>query len=1477
MKKKQRPHRQGSKSRGRGSTTDEKSRGEDAPDGVRNLFPVVGIGASAGGLDAYKSFFSAMPADNGMAFVLIPHLDPSHESFMVELLAKQTEMAVCQAEDGMLLRPNAVYIIPPNKFLSISEGALRLEYLPVPLGQQTAIDPFFRALAATYGEMAIGIIMSGTGAHGSLGLREISAQGGLAMVQNPATAGFSQMPQSAIATGVVDYILPVEEMPATLIEYRDQLLGGARRRLTPSTEVSKQLEQILTLLLTRTRYDFHCYRKKMLMRRIHRRMDLGHLEHLSDYYKRLKNDTDEVALLFKDLLINVTSFFRDPDAFKVLQEEFIGPLVENKAIDTPVRVWVPACATGEEAYSIAILLMETFSRLQLPYNIQIFATDLDEEVLEYARHGVYPESIANDISPARLGRFFTKMGEHHYQVNKQLREVVVFAVQNLVGDAPFSKLDLISCRNLLIYLEPDIQRKLIALFHFSLKPGAYLLLGPSETIGHHIDLFDVASKKWRIFRRISPTRHDIVEFPIVPTAVQRRRLPASYLPQEAVVSTDFAELTRNLLIETCVPAAVLINRKHEILYFQGSTSRYLELPTGKPTSNLIEMAREGLRNKLLAACHKAIRINGAVTVEKVWVNSEDGNLPVSLSVMPVNKPKVAEGLLLVTFSDIHANDEAGEVVDTNESTGGEATPVVQLEYDLKATRDDLRSTIEELESSNEELKASNEEVTSMNEELQSVNEELETSKEELQSLNEELTTVNNQLQDKVEELEQANNDITNLLENTEIATLFLDTELHLKRFTPAVERLLPLKESDIGRPFSVFSMQLYDASLLDDVRHVLETLVPAETEASAPDGRTYLRRVKPYRTSDNRIDGVVLTFVDITERVKAFAESRRLATVLLDSNDALCVVDLDGRITAWNRGAVRMYGYSDSEALKMHAQDLIPEAGRQVFKETMARIIDDEEIESYEAERITKNGRLLDIWATATKLVDENEKVVSIAVTERDITHRKRIETDLQRLNDELERRIEDRTVELRRSEQEFRMLADNVPALFSYVDADQRYRYVNPRCMAVHARDQSDIIGRTLLEVQGTQFYETLRPYVEEVLTGHEMQFEMEIPDHEGNLIFQTTVMPDLDEQGQVRGFFVLASDITDRKRAERALDQERQRLRAIVETAADAIVAVDREGIIRDFNQAAERIFGYTSGQAIGRNFQCIMPPLNGEADTFPHQFHLTQELRKGDVSREELLGRRKDGSFFPLEMTLTEIDHLELYVALLRDITARKELEHEVIEMSTIEQERIGREIHDGIGQQLTALGMLASSLQKKLTRSQKMQEAEKAGQMVAFIQHSLDEVKALSRGLAPIEIGPDGLADSLGILVERAKVSSHIQCTLTISGLIPLLDEIVAVHLYRIVQEAIHNAIKHAEASHIEVTIKSVNKRLVVTIRDNGSGIDSITDRKETLGLHIINYRAGIIGASLSIESVEKGGTQIKCSLPIKDPNTGNVDV
>ena len=1277
-------------------------------------FPIVAIGASAGGLEAFTKFLARMPVDSGMAFVLVPHLDPSHESLMAELLARQTAMPVLEAKHQMPIRPDHVYVIPPNKYLAIKGRRLLLSRPPKLRAGQTAIDFALRSLAEDQQENAIGIVLSGTGGHGTAGLKEIKLAGGMVMVQDPTTAAHAQMPRSALEAGIgVDYVLAPEDMPDALLAYsqRASRQRAAQTKASSDAAILEGLEVILDLLESRTKHDFHHYRKNMIMRRIQRRMLLSGIEDIHKYIERLQQDADELTSLRRDLSISVTEFFREPEAFKVLAAGALPDLIRHASADTPVRVWVPACATGEEAYSIAILLIEQFKAAGKEAYLQMFASDIDEESLKIARQGIYSESIVESVSPERLKSFFVPIDLHRFQVSKQLRDAIVFAAQNLISDPPFSRLDLISCRNALIYLEPDFQAKVISLLHYGLNEGGCLLLGPAESLGAAAELFEPISKKWRVYRKIGPVHHHLVSIPI---AASTRRLKRLEQPDPIRPRVDgITELMQRLLLRDFMPAAVLVNRKYKVLSVQGPVVNFLEIPPGKMTDDLMAMAREPLRARIRATCQKAIRKGGTVRDLNAQVRRDGHYLPCSISVRAITEPREAQRLLLIVFEE---RASAHAVRSRRRGASADYSAMRLLEDELRGTRDDLQRTVAELERSNEDLKASNEEIMSMNEELQSANEELETSKEELQSANEDLSTANSQLEGKVHELDTANNDMTNLMVATDIAIVFLDRELRIKRFTPPAAKLLSLVATDVGRSLPEFVSQLTDGGLVLEAQHAMATGTACDREIRSAMDRCYLRRVLPYNAAGGPT-GVVVTYIDVTERVKAEAQSRHFAAVLRDSTDAIALMELDGRITAWNRGAEIMYGYAEPDAVKMNIHDLTAAESSARTSDTLQRIARGEVVPAFEAKRRTRDGRLIDVWATVTLLRDAAGKPASLATTERDVT--------VQR---------------------------------------------------------------------------------------------------------------------------------------------QSARQLRAILDATPNAVVTIDQTGKIVTFNQSAVQLFGYRADEATGQNVSMLMPPSErGQHDVYLSRYRQTREPHILGRPRE-VRGCRKDGTIFPITLSVTEIEQLGLFTGFMQDMTAAKALQEEILNIAVLEQRRIGQELHDGTQQDLTGLGLMAQNLTEALSRQGSEAEATLAARLASGIAQAHLHVRSLAHGLVPVPVDAETLPAALGELAKSTRETYNLSCRFDYPAPVHVSNATTATHLYRIAQEAVGNAIRHAKADTIAIRLGQTDADLVLEIRDNGIGIASRRPPYEGAGLRLMEHRCAVIGGRFTVQGFEGGGTLVACAIP-----------
>ncbi|HSM09217.1 MAG TPA: CheR family methyltransferase [Gemmatimonadota bacterium] len=982
---------------------------------------IVGIGASAGGIEAIQSFFEGLPEDlEGVAFVIVMHLDPERESSLAEVLQHRTSMTVRQLTERQKVEAGTVYVIPPNKSLSVVDGHISVEAFAQPHGRRAPIDLFFRSLADSPGG-GIGIAMSGGGSDGAVGLKAVEEAGGLVMVQDPHEAAHDSMPLSVIATGLVDFVLPARELAVKVAEFRRSwgaIQVPEQRTRLPEDELGA-LDDILGLLRDRTGHDFSDYKDSTVLRRIERRMQVHHVESLRKYLEFLRTHHLEAQALLKSLLITVTQFFRDGASWDALAEKIIPELLEGD-LEESVRVWVPGCATGEEAYSIGMLLAERAADVAQAPDFQIFASDLDEEALAFARRGVYPEAIEADVSEERLQRFFSREG-HHYRVNEELRGRVLFASHNLLKDPPFSRLHLVTCRNLLIYLDRPLQRKVFQIFEYALRPGGYLFLGSAESVDGGTGAFQSADKKHRIYRREDtgePVRLPDLAFDT--RFVDKRRIgSARAIGQRGTLPSNELERHQELL-ENHAPPSIVVTADHTILHLSESAGRFLERPGGRPSSDILREIRSELRLDLQMALSEAFDAGRSTSTRPIKVRFNGDASWVHIIVQPGHGDTDTDDRALVLFAEVEATDigHGGDAEGPTETERG--LLVHRLEEETRRLRDRLHATIEQHESSKEEMKAANEELQSMNEEYKSTAEELETSKEELQSVNEELTTVNLELEDKVEELAQANSDLQNLMAATEVGTLFLDRDLRIQRYTPHITELFNVIVDDVGRSITHLTHDLEYEHLVEDAELVLDNLVPLEREVRGRRGAWFLMRMRPYRTMRDQIDGVVVTFVDITRRLEE-EQARRKAEeryrILVESIEeyAIVLLDAEGRIATWNVGAERLFGYDESEALGQPGAIIYTAEDREAGapEENLAAAAEHESV-SDERWYVRKDGSRF--WGsgmmTALHLPDGDLR--GFAKGMGDHTERKRAEEELKELTDSLEQRVEQRTNEVR-------------------------------------------------------------------------------------------------------------------------------------------------------------------------------------------------------------------------------------------------------------------------------------------------------------------------------------------------------------------------------------------------------------------------------------------------------------------------------
>ena len=844
-------------------------------------FPIIGIGASAGGLEALEQFFENMPADSGMAFVVIQHLDPDHVGIMPELLQRITPMKVFQASDKLIVKPNHVYVIPPNKSMSILQGALYL-FDPIETrGLRLPIDYFFKSLANDQREKSAGIILSGMGSDGSLGIRKIKEMNGVVLVQEPGNAKFDGMPRSAINAVNVDMIANVSELPGKLIACLKHIPTVSSESISDIKNTSN-LEKIIILLRAQTGHDFSLYKKNTMFRRIERRMNVHQIDKIHNYVRLLQENPIEIEILFKELLIGVTSFFRDKAVWEKLKTEIFPHMFAEFPNGYVFRAWVTGCSTGEEAYTLALIFKEAYEEIKLKKNfsLQIFATDLEADAIEIARRGEYSANIVADVSAEQISQFFTT-NQNGFKINSSVREMVVFAVQNVIKDPPFTKLDFLSCRNMLIYMESELQKRLMNLFHYSLNPRGIMLLGSAENESSGNGYFTLLDSKLKFFKRSElPKTPELSNFP--GSFSQRKTTITEVLQKPMKEIENIQTLADRLLLQRFSPASVLINDQGDILYITGKTGKYLEPAAGKANMNIYAMAREGLNTLMTGAIRKAKQNYEPLILKNLKVGTNGGTQFVDITIQQIEKPETLKGSIIIVFSDI----QTPVIEKTTPKTVGKISSAhhLELENELQRANEELQSTREEMQTSQEELKSTNEELQSTNEELQSTNEELTTSKEEMQSLNEELQTVNLELQSKIGDFVLANNDMINLLNSTDIATLFLDKELNIRRFTDKISKIVNLRPTDVGRPFTDLVNNLQYPDIAIHAKEVLRTLIFKETAITTNAGNWFNVRIMPYRTFDDKIDGLVITFVDISVAKKLEIELNKTVDLLREHN-----------------------------------------------------------------------------------------------------------------------------------------------------------------------------------------------------------------------------------------------------------------------------------------------------------------------------------------------------------------------------------------------------------------------------------------------------------------------------------------------------------------------------------------------------------------------------------------------------------------
>jgi two-component system, chemotaxis family, CheB/CheR fusion protein len=1346
------------------------------PDGDEN-FLVVGIGASAGGVRALRNFFANVPARTGMAYVVILHLSPDHDSQLAEVLQSVSRLPVSKVEQRIRVEPDHVYVIPPNKSLEIEDGHIEAMDVTSHEVRRAPIDIFFRTLAQSHGPRAVSVVLSGTGANGSMGMKRVKEMGGLCIVQDPLEAEYDDMPRHSLATGLVDYILRAAQIPAQIIAYREQL---KRVRITdpptdPNEDQLDALRDVLKQLRVRTGHDFWNYKRPTVLRRINRRISVHELPDLIAYSHFIEENPAEATALLKDLLISVTNFFRDPKAFEALEREIIPKLFEGKGPEDQVRVWVAGCATGEEGYSVTMMLLDYAAKLAFAPQIQVFATDIDEDAIALARDGFYTVNDTADLSPEYLSRHFVIEGQG-YRVRREIRERVLFAVHNIIKDPPFAHLGLATCRNFLIYLNRTAQRRVMEVLHFALNPGGYLMLGASESVDGAGDLFSVIDKEHRIYQgRAVETR---LVFPLPDGGIvsrlgklpEVRRAPDFQLTQRP----SYAHLHQRLL-ERYAPPSIVVNEDYDVLHISESAGKFMQIPGGELSSNLLTLVRPELRLELRAALYLASTKKTDVESNGIRMLVGEQTKSVKVRVRPVlNDEDKARGFFLVLLEEANestTNDQPKLVVNDNDE------PLVRrLEEELLEARTQLRATLEHHELQREELRASNEELQAMNEEMRSAVEELETSKEELQSINEELTAVNQELKVKIDELAHANDDLKNLMNSTSIGTIFLNRELRVQLFTPRVRDIFNLIPADVGRGISDITSKLKDDRLIEYAQRVLERLQPLECTVRTKDGLAFLMHISPYRTTDNRIDGVVLAFTDITERYRAEEQFR------------------------WAIEAAPI-------PVIMHAED----------------------------------GEVLEISQAWTSLT-------GYSITD--------------------------------------------VPTFDAWL---------------TRAYGEG-----------GDEVRKQMRELIKEQRST--LKVELPIRTRDGDLrywIFSAS-SPGTLRDGR-RYFVGMAVDITERKSAEAFFRESDERLRLMMESVEDyAIMMLDAEGRIEMWNSGAERVFGYTAEEVTGQHGSIIFTPEDRRREAPLKEMGKARETGRAADERWHV---RKDGSRFYMSGVLSALHDADGavigYVKIARDLTQQRQTEEElrrandelearvrertfelaklneslrdeiteriqtekdrvrllrqIVRAQEDERRRIARDIHDQIGQQMTALRLNLAALEQSYSGDKKVRE--KLEQTKTIAERLDADVDFLAWELRPAALDDIGLAGAMRSFVGQWSNHSGVEAQFHTSGLDKeRLSPETETNLYRILQEALNNTMKYAQARRVDVLLERRDNQVVLIIEDDGIGFDphqeASADGDKGMGLIGMRERAALAGGTLQIESKPHAGTTIFARVPVQ---------
>ncbi|HXY08277.1 MAG TPA: chemotaxis protein CheB [Terriglobales bacterium] len=1478
-------------------------------------FPVVGIGASAGGLEAFTTFLKALPPNTGMSFVLIQHMDPKHESMLHRLLAKDTSMPVTQVVDGTSVEPNRVYVIPPDTEMTIHGGVLKLVARPGGAARHTPIDTFLCALAEDQRSRAIGAILSGIGSDGTKGLQAIKAEGGITLAQDEESAKYPGMPLHAVAAGCVDLTLSPERIAREMARMiRHPYLQIAPQALEPdvSSADDGSLRRIFRQLRSTTGLDIANYKQTTVRRRIGRRMLLRRCETLSQYAKYLGEHPEEVKALFQDVLIHVTSFFRDSEMYEGLKATIFPRISAALEPAEPIRIWVPGCSSGEEVYSIAIALNEFLGDAPNQPKIQIFGTDISDTDIQRARTAIYSESSTSEVSPERVRRFFVKV-EGGYQISKALRDLCVFARHDVTRDPPFSRMDLIFCRNLLIYLNSALQKKILSYFHYALKPLGHLVLGKSESVSAAPELYSVEDRKANVYAKVAAPMRAVTQF----RAFEPEKVVAVASTAPSSPTFDLRKEAERIMLERYTPPGFVVDAGLQVVHFQGDTSPFLKPAPGEASFSLPKLVAAPLMLEIRAAIHESKKSGALARREGVRLKRDGHTYVTDLEVVPIEgrMPKSSDFLVLFQNLRLEASTKPQSTVAARTKKTQETKEIEQLKRELASTQDSLSGLVEDQEASAEELRAANEEILSSNEELQSTNEELETAKEELQSSNEELTTLNEELQNRNTELSQTASDLNGLLNGVDIPVVILGKDLCIRRFTPAAEKLMNLIPADVGRPISQIRPNIDFPDLDGLAAEVVRNLQPLEKEVRDQKGHWYALRIRPYEAIEDRIEGILIALVDIHD-------VKQSSTAIVETmRESLLVLDSQLRVLSANPSFYKRFHAKREETEDRFLFELgegkwnVPK-----FREMLDEVLSEKKpILDFELEQTFPFIGRKTLLLNAQQLAQAGAGSQKILLAIQDISEQK---LSMQMLESEAASlaRLSNAASRLWRIRSLREGLDEMLAAAIEGLGADmgniqtldaQRGVLV----MAVHRGFRQDFLsffyevsakdnsacGRALRsgqrivieDVETDAAYAPLLPTAR--AAGYRAVQSTPLVSRDGTPLgmistyFRSPHRPNEQDLRRLDLYVRQAVDFIERLTTDEALRDSEATTRALLETAAQAILAINQEGLVELTNITAEHMFGYTRKEMLGQPVEMLIPSRMRDTHRKHRVDYFGHPQNRPMGIGLELAGRRKDGSEFPAEVSLSYLESQKglRAVAFVSDITQRKQAEADLLisqqELQSLsarlltsaedQRKAISRELHDDIGQKLAVLNVRAGEIEA-LIPGQPNLAAEKSRALSEQIGIVAHEIQEFARGLHPAVLHELGLVVALRSESDAYAHRTGIKVDFSAAGVPEDIPEDISLCLYRVVQESLQNIWKHAESNRVNVQVSATQADIKLTVEDFGKGFDVESAKgKRGLGLVSMQERVRLIGGSFSLKTKVGDGTLVEVHIPLGRGNNG----